>query len=85
MTHNIEIKACVTDPVGLATRTASLADSGPVAIFQDDTFSACAEGSIKLRDFGNGSGELIFYRRPDQTGPEESFYILSPTQSPDGA
>ncbi len=28
-------------------------------------------------------GELIFYRRADQQGPKESFYLRSPTSAPD--
>ncbi|MEC5386305.1 class IV adenylate cyclase [Uliginosibacterium sp. H3] len=83
MARNIEIKARVADPEALAMKAAAIADEGPVAIFQDDTFFACATGRLKLRDFGNGTGELIYYRRADQSGPKESFYLLSPTSSPE--
>ena len=38
---------------------------------------------MKLRAFADGHGELIFYRRADDTGPKESFYVISPTASPD--
>jgi predicted adenylyl cyclase CyaB len=82
MARNIEIKAHVADPETLAERTARLADSGPIAIFQDDVFFACANGRLKLRDFGDGTGDLIYYQRPDQGGPKESFYIRTPTTSP---
>jgi adenylate cyclase class IV len=83
MARNIEIKARVTAPEALAAKAAAIADEAPIAIFQDDTFFVCATGRLKLRDFGNGTGELIYYRRPDQTGPKESFYLLSPTSSPE--
>jgi len=33
--------------------------------------------------FSDGSGELIFYRRPDVRGPKESFYVRSPTSAPE--
>ena len=83
MARNIEIKARVADMDALAARAAAIADSGPVEIPQDDTFFRCDNGRLKLRVFENGHGELIFYRRPDADGPKVSFYVLSPTASPD--
>jgi predicted adenylyl cyclase CyaB len=83
MPRNIEIKACVADMHALAARAAAIADSGPVEIPQDDTFFRCDNGRLKLRVFESGLGELIFYRRPDAHGPKVSFYVLSPTASPD--
>ena len=82
MARNIEIKAHVADLPALTARVAAIADSGPVAIAQDDTFFRCEVGRLKLRDYGDGTGDLIFYRRPDQGGPKESFHVLSPTASP---
>jgi predicted adenylyl cyclase CyaB len=83
MTRNIEIKAGVNDLPALAAQIAALADSGPIEIFQDDTFFACPDGRLKLRMFDATRGELIYYRRPDQTGPKTSFYRIAPTASPD--
>jgi len=83
MARNIEIKARVADLPALAARAAAIADSGPVEIPQDDTFFGCANGRLKLRVYADGRGELIFYRRPDADGPKVSFYVLSPTDSPD--
>ena len=83
MARNIEIKARVVDMDALTARAAAIAHSGPVEIPQDDTFFRCANGRLKLRVFENGHGELIFYRRADQGGTKESFYLLSPTESPD--
>jgi predicted adenylyl cyclase CyaB len=85
MARNIEIKAWVDDLDALEARTAAIADAGPTAIAQDDTFFRCpAPGDrLKLRAFADGTGELIFYRRPDAAGPKTSFYVLSPTRSPD--
>lgn len=82
MARNIEIKARVADPAGLAAKAAAIADEGPVAIFQDDTFFRSEAGRLKLRDFGDGTGELIHYFRPDQAGPKLSSYMLSPTTAP---
>jgi predicted adenylyl cyclase CyaB len=85
MARNVEIKAWVDDLDALAARAAAIADSGPTAIPQDDTFFACPTPGdrLKLRAFEDGSGQLIFYRRDDRAGPKESFYVLSPTASPD--
>jgi predicted adenylyl cyclase CyaB len=83
MARNIEIKAHVADMAALTARVAAIADVGPTPIPQDDTFFRCVNGRLKLRAFEDGTGELIFYRRPDQDGPKESFYIVSPTTSPD--
>ncbi len=83
MPSNIEIKARVIDLGELQRRTALLADSGPETIFQDDTFFACPTGRLKLRDFGNGRGELIFYQRADESGPKPSYYRIAPTDDPE--
>jgi predicted adenylyl cyclase CyaB len=84
MARNIEIKARVSDPDAMAGRAARVAGEGPWTIMQDDTFFACEDGRLKLRDFGNGNGELIFYRRPDRAGPGQSEYRITPTEDPDG-
>ncbi|CAG2149262.1 class IV adenylate cyclase [Cupriavidus numazuensis] len=83
MARNVEIKARLDSIGAIEPRVAALADSGPERIEQDDTFFPCANGRLKLRAFGPDRGQLIFYARSDQAGPKESFYILSPTASPD--
>jgi predicted adenylyl cyclase CyaB len=83
MARNIEIKARVGNLELIAARAAALADKGPIEIDQDDTFFACPNGRLKLRIRSAGDGELIFYRRPDQSGPKESFYLLAKTAAPD--
>jgi len=85
MARNIEIKARIDDVQTLTAKVAALADEGPIAIAQDDTFFRCESGRLKLRAFSNGTGELIVYRRSDQLAPKESFYLLSPTSAPDSA
>jgi len=82
MARNIEIKARIESVTSLLPRVAALATSGPTDIDQDDTFFRCENGRLKLRTFSAESGELIFYRRPEQFGPKESFYLISPTSSP---
>ncbi|MFY4261185.1 class IV adenylate cyclase [Achromobacter xylosoxidans] len=83
MARNIEIKARVASLAAVESLAAALSGKEPVAIAQDDTFFACPDGRLKLRAFSDGTGELIFYRRADDTGPKESFYVISPTSSPD--
>ncbi len=82
MARNTEIKARIESVASLQPRVAALADEGPLEIRQDDTFFRCERGRLKLRDFLDGSGELIFYRRAEQAGPKESFYVRSPTSMP---
>ena len=83
MARNVEIKARIKNIEAIARKAAALADEGPVEISQDDTFFVCQNGRLKLRMFSSGQGELIFYLRPDHTGPKESFYLISPTATPD--
>ncbi len=83
MPRNIEIKARISSVDDLMPKAAAIADSGPVEIYQDDTFFACHTGRLKLRAFSKTEGELIFYRRPDGKAPRESFYILSKTAEPE--
>ena len=83
MARNIEIKARIAGVQQLLPRAAALAGQAAVEILQDDTFFACPNGRLKLRAFSPERGELIFYQRADQQGPKESFYVLSPTASPD--
>jgi len=83
MARNVEIKARIESVEALKQRAAALADQGPTEIVQDDTFFACPNGRLKLRAFSATSGQLIFYQRPDRAGPKESFFLISPTSSPD--
>jgi len=83
MARNIEIKARIASVEALAHKAAALADEGPIELTQDDTFFTCPNGRLKLRALSSTEGELIFYRRPDHTGPKESFYLRSPTSAPE--
>ena len=83
MARNVEIKARIDGVGALAARVAPLADSGPIELHQEDTFFACAQGRLKLRAFSAARGELIFYRRADEAGPKESFFVIVPTTAPD--
>lgn len=84
MARNVEIKARIASVASLEPRAVALADRGPFDIVQDDTFFRCPQGRLKLRAFSDSEGELIFYRRADQAGPKESFYLRTPTTDPAG-
>jgi predicted adenylyl cyclase CyaB len=84
MARNIEIKARIAGIEALLPAVAALATSGPTTLAQDDTFFPCPNGRLKLRAFADGTGELIFYQRPDKAGPKESFYVKTPTRDPQG-
>ena len=82
MARNVEIKARLDSVEAIRPRVEALATQGPVEVAQDDTFFACDRGRLKLRAFAHDAGDLIFYRRPDQRGPKESFFLVVPTAAP---
>jgi predicted adenylyl cyclase CyaB len=83
MARNIEIKAHIASVAAVGERAAAIADAGPVGISQDDTFFECRSGRLKLRAFSQDDGELIFYRRANEHGPKESYYLRTPTAAPE--
>ncbi|XP_019753254.1 uncharacterized protein LOC109532695 isoform X2 [Hippocampus comes] len=82
MQSNVEIKAKVSQPLEFAKMASQLSQSEGTVIRQHDTFFNCRRGRLKLRDFMDGSGQLIFYERPDTDGPKLSRYSISPTSDP---
>ncbi len=72
MGRNVEIKARVEDMAALVARVEDVADSGPTVLRQEDTFFPSPKGRLKLRRFADGTGELIFYQRPDTSEPEKN-------------
>lgn len=85
MKRNVEIKAKVADLAAVRRIVEGLADSGPMELEQEDTFFACPRGRLKLRRFaGCELAELIYYERPEGSGPKESRYIVHPTADADG-
>ena len=81
MARNVEIKARIESIESLLPKVIAIADSGPTEIRQDDTFVSCPSGRLKLRSFSESDGQLIYYERSNVSGPKESFYIISPTES----
>jgi len=82
MQRNIEIKARVEDLGSIRGLVEAVVDHGPTIMHQADTFFGCPEGRLKVREFGTGVGELIFYRRLDVSGPRESTYSICSVGDP---
>jgi predicted adenylyl cyclase CyaB len=81
--RNVEIKARARDAPRQRALAQELAQGEPEVIDQQDTFFRVARGRLKLRVFGDGTGELIYYERRDATEASVSEYLLSPTADPE--
>lgn len=84
MARNVEIKARVPDPATIESRARALATEPVQDLRQDDSFFRCAQGRLKLRQFADGSAELIAYQRADDAGPKTSTYLRTPVSDPEG-
>ena len=78
MARNVEIKARIDSVDALLPRARALADGAPQTLLQDDTFFRVPHGRLKLREFGDGSAELIHYHRPDHERARLSDYVRTP-------
>jgi predicted adenylyl cyclase CyaB len=82
VTHNVEIKARVTDLSTIRLRTESVGATRLGELRQTDTFFNVPGGRLKLRDFEDGTGELIYYERADVPDPKVSNYTRVPVSDP---
>jgi adenylate cyclase class IV len=84
MASNVEIKARLAPGQAalIRGRALSLSSRPSEHLHQVDTFYRVPAGRLKLRDFGDGTGELIAYERPDRAGPSCSSYALFPCADP---
>jgi predicted adenylyl cyclase CyaB len=83
MATNIEIKARARDFDELRRRAASLSDTPCEIIPQEDTFFHTPAGRLKLRVLDPDRAQLVYYTRPDQSGPKRSDYHLYHTSDPE--
>jgi predicted adenylyl cyclase CyaB len=83
MPRNIEIKARIASVEALLPRARALAGGTPELIVQDDSFFNVPQGRLKLREFADGSAELIHYHRADSAEAKASDYVRVPV--PDAA
>ncbi|KAB0797300.1 hypothetical protein PPYR_08294 [Photinus pyralis] len=72
--RNVEIKAKVRNLHNLLVKAKLISESEGKVIPQVDQFYNSIQGRLKLRKFEDGSGELIYYDRPDDEGPKVSSY-----------
>ncbi len=83
MPRNIEIKARLNDGIdALLQRACAVAGGEPVLIEQDDSFFSVPHGRLKLRQFADGSAELIHYQRADRAQAKVSDYVRVPVPDP---
>lgn len=82
MPRNIEIKARIESIEALLPRARALADGDAELIEQDDSFFVVPHGRLKLRQFADGSAELIHYHRPDSGEAKASDYVRVPAPDP---
>ena len=85
MPRNIEIKVRLEAGIeALLPRAQAVAPGAPVRIEQDDTFFHVPHGRLKLRQFGDGTAELIHYHRADSAQARASDYVRVPVSDPAG-
>ena len=82
MARNIEIKARIASVAAVLPRARALADGPEQTLLQDDTFFQVPHGRLKLREFADGSAELIHYHRPDGGQAKASDYVRVPAPDP---
>jgi adenylate cyclase class IV len=77
MPRNIEIKAHISRVEDMLPMAQRLAGKPAERIEQDDTFFQlpAGRGRLKLRQFADGTGELIHYHRPDTGEAKASDYV----------
>ena len=83
MARNVEIKAQLSD-LQFETMLKRVSELTPrdCVLEQTDTFFNSEKDRLKLREFADGSAELIAYSRDDQTSAKLSDYIRTPIEHP---
>ncbi len=82
MPRNVEIKARVRDMEQVRVLARELSGGPPEILEQEDVFFPAAHGRLKLRRFAADHGQVIFYDRPDLSGPKTCTYAISETREP---
>jgi adenylate cyclase class IV len=82
MGRNIEIKARIDSIEAVLPRALALGDGPAEVLDQDDSFFIVPWGRLKLRQFADGSAELIHYLRADTPEARASDYLRVPVVAP---
>ena len=80
--RNIEVKCRCADLALVRRRAEALGARDAGVLRQTDTFFEAPHARLKLRDFGDGTAELISYRRPDTPAARGSDFIVCPVSAP---
>ncbi len=82
MPRNLEIKARLSDPGKALVAAQGLGATSMGVLHQCDTYFDVPRGRLKLREFGDGTAELISYHREEDSDQRESNFHLYRTQNP---
>jgi len=82
MPRNIEIKARIASVETLRPCAEALSGAPALLIVQDDSFFTVPNGRLKLREFDDGSAEIIHYHRADRAEAKASDYVRVPVPDP---
>jgi len=80
--RNLELKCRCPNLEAARERAERLGARDAGLLRQEDTFFPAPLARLKLRDPGEGPGELIVYHRPDETGIRGSDYLIYPAADP---
>ena len=80
--RNLEYKARIDDPKPYQAKARALGADLWGDLRQTDTYFAVPEGRLKLRETAGLQGELIFYRRDEESADRASDYEVSRTTEP---
>jgi hypothetical protein len=69
MARNIVVKAGIADVDAVRARAGSLATSPAQVIDPTNTFVVVPRGCFKVREFEDGSGEMISYESANESRP----------------
>ncbi len=83
MARNVEVKARADDLALLRARLVEIKACETYELHQTDTFFHVSHGRLKLREFGDGKAELIFYDRADRRAARLSEYERIPCEQPE--
>ena len=81
--RNLELKARLEDLARGEEIALAIGAKPGGDLYQLDTYFRVADGRLKLREDGRGGGELVFYRRPEDSPTRWSDYFKVPVSSPE--